>query len=382
MKTTFLIFFSVFFTVYASLNYYVIRRSFQLLPSASHLKIPLLLLMIFLALAFILGHVFSRSNLLTIAEPLEFAGSFWIGAAFYLFLTFLAIDFTKLVIKIVADDPIKTTESVRAISQIAVPVFIAAILIYGFINSRTIRTTKVKIDINKTVQQNKKSLKIVMLSDIHLGVMMDKCRFTKIVNKVNAISPDIILLAGDMLDQDVSQVIRKDLGASLLELKAPFGVYACTGNHEYIGGIEKAVEYLNSHNIKLLQDTLVNIGGILQVAGRKDRSGDRFGGDKRKELSEILMERDPSLPLILLDHQPTNLKEAEINSVDLQLSGHTHHGQMWPVNFITGRIFENDYGYSKKGNTHYYVSSGAGTWGPPIRVGSICEIVEIDLNLK
>jgi hypothetical protein len=199
----------------------------------------------------------------------------------------------------------------------------------------------------------------------------------KILNDMN---PDIILLAGDIVDEDLAPVIEKNLGETLRGLRAKYGVYAVTGNHEYIGGVEEAVRYLSEHGITVLRDKAVLIDGSFYVVGREDRSITGFTGEKRKPLKQIMAGLDKRLPIILMDHQPYHLEDAVASGIDLQLSGHTHNGQMWPFNYITRAIYEISYGYMQKGDTHVYVSSGFGTWGPPVRVGTGAEIVQIIIN--
>jgi predicted MPP superfamily phosphohydrolase len=189
-------------------------------------------------------------------------------------------------------------------------------------------------------------------------------------------------LAGDVVDEDIEPVVRLNLGEMLLSLKSKYGTYAIPGNHEYIGGAEKAFAYLTKHNVKLLRDTVVCIDTSFYLAGREDRDRGRFSGNGRKELSRLLTGLDHAKPLILLDHQPFAFQKAVDEGVDLQLSGHTHQGQMWPFNYITQAMYEIDYGYLQKGNTQFYVSSGVGTWGPPVRIGNRPEIVFIHVRFS
>lgn len=192
--------------------------------------------------------------------------------------------------------------------------------------------------------------------------------------------PDIILLAGDIVDEDLAPVIDQNLGECLKQLYAPFGVYGITGNHEYIGGAEPAVKYLEENGITMLRDTVIQINNSFYLAGREDRDKNRFSGQKRLEVSELLQQVDKTLPIILLDHQPFALDKAAEAGVDLQLSGHTHHGQLWPLNYLTRAIYEVSMGYKKKGNAHFYVSPGFGGWGPPVRTGNRPEVVLITLK--
>ncbi|MGB6648562.1 MAG: metallophosphoesterase, partial [Bacteroidota bacterium] len=182
--------------------------------------------------------------------------------------------------------------------------------------------------------------------------------------------------------EDLGPVIRGNLGESLRLLKARYGVLAVTGNHEYIGGAREACAYLEDHGVRVLRDSSVRLPNGVTIVGREDRSMEQFAGRRRTPLSALMAEVDTLSPVILMDHQPFGLEEAANAGVDLQLSGHTHHGQLWPFNFITRAVYEVSWGYVKKGNTHVYVSSGVGTWGPPVRTGNRPEIVSIRLEFK
>ena len=172
-------------------------------------------------------------------------------------------------------------------------------------------------------------------------------------------------------------MIRQNLGETLRKINSRLGVFAVTGNHEYIGGVEEACRYLGDHGITMLRDESVMIDDRVYIVGREDRS---IGSGRRKSLDDLLLRVDKSFPVILMDHQPFRLEEAENAGVDLQLSGHTHHGQLWPFNFITKKVYELSWGYKKKGNTHVYVSCGVGTWGPPVRTGNRPEIINMKLR--
>ena len=130
----------------------------------------------------------------------------------------------------------------------------------------------------------------------------------------------------------------------------------------------------------MLRDSSIKIEESLDIVGREDRSIAQFARRKRKPVAELMVSVDKNFPVILMDHQPFKLEEAERFGVDLQLSGHTHHGQLWPFNFITKKMYEVSWGYKKKGSTHVYVSSGVGTWGPPVRTGNRPEIVHLKLT--
>ena len=168
----------------------------------------------------------------------------------------------------------------------------------------------------------------------------------------------MVLLPGDIFDEDVNAVIRRNQGDAFRNIKSRFGIFAVNGNHEYIGGVEEADAYMVGHGIKLLRDESITVDGAFSIVGRDDRSAASFTGKPRKQLTELLQ------------------------SVDLQLSGHTHYGQLWPINFIIKRIYELPWGYKKINATHFYVSDGVGTWGPPVRTSGCPEIVNIRIKFK
>jgi predicted MPP superfamily phosphohydrolase len=258
---------------------------------------------------------------------------------------------------------------------------VSLLLLIGFINALFPRIKHIEVTINKKVE-GKKDINIAFASDIHLGTLIGPRRTNNIVQKINELNPDLILLGGDIVDEDLGPVIRNNLGDSLKKLSAPLGVFGITGNHEYIGGAEPAVKYLEEHGIEMIRDTSLMIDDKFYIVGREDRDSNRFAGKGRKEMDEIMQNVDPSKPIILLDHQPFELNEKEKLGIDLTLSGHTHHGQMWPLNYITKAIYEVSWGYKRKGNMHVYVSSGVGGWGPPVRIGNRPEIVLIHLRFK
>ncbi len=165
------------------------------------------------------------------------------------------------------------------------------------------------------------------------------------------------------------------MGAILKQLHAPLGIYGVLGNHEYYGReIPAFLNEMKNVDIRILMDEVIQIGESFYLLGRKDKTDIR-----RKTFNQLVkdMKLDGSLPLIAMDHQPAELKEAQENGVDLIVSGHTHKGQMAPNHFITRRLFELDWGYLKKGQLHAFVSSGFGFWGPPLRIGSRSEVMEI-----
>jgi uncharacterized protein len=380
-KFQMVLFFVVFFVVYLGINGYVFLRGWQALPPGSSLRIWFLAIFALLTVSFVIGRVLERYWLSPVSDAFVWLGSLWLGALAYFVLACLAIDIVRLVLVIVPGHVPEFADPVRARQwgMLATVIVVSLVIAAGSVNARFPRIHRLTLPIAKQTQ-GLHSLRIVMLSDVHLGTIIGQERLAGLVDRINSLRPDLVLFAGDVVDEDLGPVIRQNLGATLLSIRARKGVYGITGNHEYIGGAEEACAYLEAHGIRMLRDTCVEIEGGILLAGRQDRSSAQFGGKQRKTLDELLGQVTPGMPVILLDHQPFGLEEAASHGVDLQLSGHTHHGQLWPFNFITSAIYEVSWGYLQKGVTHFYVSSGVGTWGPPVRTGNRPEIVEITLR--
>ncbi len=381
MKSSFIIFFTVVFTVYGLVNFYIFIRGWQALQQFSSLRLYYSVLFVFFAFSWLAGRIIENYNTSVFSDVLIWTGSFWLGGIVYFLLIILLSDITRLTNRFYRFLPENETPAYLRLKAVFLFIAIAAVSItvfLGYLNARSPIVRNIEIKLNKKAG-SLKSLNIALASDIHLGTIINSGWFSNIVDRINGLNPDIVLLAGDILDEDVKPVVRHNLGEKISKINSKYGTYGITGNHEYIGGAEEACKYLEEHGVKMLRDTCILIDGSFYLAGREDRDIKRFAGKDRKSLSEIIKDINKNLPLIVMNHQPYNLDEAEKENADLHLSGHTHHGQMFPFNFITERIYEISRGYRKRGNTHFYVSNGAGTWGPPVRTGNRPEIVNIKL---
>ena len=222
-----------------------------------------------------------------------------------------------------------------------------------------------------------------MISDVHMGITIKENGVNKMVNSINKLNPDIVLFCGDIFDESTPTKLKEYSTEAFKNIKSKYGVYDITGNHEYSAGdLSETISYFEDANIKFLQDESIKIADSFYVVGRNDPANRRVTGQDVKPLEEILKDVDKSLPIIVLNHRPENLEEAETENVDLQLSGHTHKGQIFPGNLVTNYLNEKDYGHLKKDNFNLIVSSGYGTWGPPMRIGSKSEIVNIRVNFN
>jgi len=374
----FLIFFSIVLLVYSLVNYYIYIHGMQALPTGMGFKKWYPWVFLFLSASYVIGRVLERVWISPVSSFFTFVGSFWLAFMVYLLLAVVVIDIFRLVFYFLPRPDLLFSNAVAVKKYLFVTVagLAGVIVLAGHINALTPRVKRLDLTINKHAGQLK-TLHIAAASDIHMGTLVGPRRTAQLVKMLTDCKADVILLAGDIVDEDLAPVIRYDLGRSLLKLKAPLGVYAITGNHEYIGGADSAVKYLEDHGIKMLRDTAVKINESFYLAGRNDRDSQRFSSMARKNLDEVLAGVDLALPVIMMDHQPFNLQQVADAGVDIQLSGHTHNGQLWPFNYITKAIFEVSWGYKQKGDSHFYVSSGYGGWGPPVRTGNRPEILDI-----
>jgi predicted MPP superfamily phosphohydrolase len=194
---------------------------------------------------------------------------------------------------------------------------------------------------------------------------------------INAEKPDLILIGGDLIDNSVTPLYTENMQEELSQLKAPQGIYMVPGNHEYISGIKKSAEFIRSTPIQLLRDTVITLPNGVQIAGRDDRHN-----PSRLSLRTLSQNINPAQPVILLDHQPYDLQNTEKAGIDLQFSGHTHRGQIWPMSLLTDYLFQQSHGYRQWGNSHVYVSSGLSLWGPPFRIGTNSEMVVFNIAFK
>jgi hypothetical protein len=380
------IFLSVFFILFGLISYYLFIRGWQ---GIAVLEIPTInnsyiVLFIVFSFSYVLVRFFGKILPTPVGDTLALIGGFWFAAMLYFILFAVFFDLARFIGNTFSLFPpvlVSHFPMVKLYSFLISVVVTISLLTYGYFNAMNPKITKLEININKQVD-GMKQLHLVFASDIHLGHVIGKKSIENIIAKINSLNPDIVLFPGDVVDEELYPVVNKKLGEAFTKLNPRFGVYAVTGNHEYIGGVENAVKYLSRHGIKVLRDEAVNINDQFYVVGREDISINSFTSGKRKSLEELVKSVDNNLPVVLMDHQPISLSEASKNEIDLQVSGHTHHGQMWPLNYITENVFKLSWGYRQVKNSHFYVSSGAGIWGPRVRIGNHPEIVSIILHFQ
>jgi len=376
-SSTFLIFFSIVLIVYGSVNYYLFARGLQAFSLSQPMKRWYIGIFWTVVSSFIVGSILERTATSALSEWIYRVGAFWIAFMLYLLIAVLLIDLVRIINHFFSFLP-PFSQIMKFRLGLIILSLVSLLILGGTINALWTNVNVVSLTIHKKVT-GAKEVKILMASDIHLGALIGERREKHLLDIIRQQKPDLVLLCGDLVDGEIAPVLRKKLGRHIQEINTPMGVYAITGNHEYIGGIKNTLPYLKSINIKMLMDETVTLPNGIQLVGRIDRAAG-WGAQGPKPLTELLTAIDTLKPIIVMNHQPFNLQEATDAKVDLHLSGHTHNGQLWPVIFMTNAIFELSYGYLKKGVTNFYVSSGYGSWGPPVRIGNRPEVVIFNLK--
>lgn len=381
-NTQFVIFFSVFLTLYSLINVYIFFKGWQLFPRPSVSRALYSLLFFTVAFAYVAGRLLEKASICRASSALIWIGSFWLAFMVYLFLGFLLVDtisfvagFNSTFRRHISSD----SGSFRVYSAVAIYCITFLAVFIGHINTYRPAVTTVDIEI-KGKSTPLERLNIALVTDIHLGTIVSNSKLTRMVEMVNALQPDIVLLAGDIVDEDIAPVIKNNHGDILRTMRSRLGVFAVTGNHEFYGGVDDAERYLAEHGIPLLRDRAILLDNAFYLAGRDDRAILQVLGARRAPLESILRDVDFSKPVIMMDHRPQGKGNDVDGRIDLLVSGHTHHGQMWPFNYVTTALFHASRGYRKTGNTHLFVSSGFGTWGPPVRIGTRPEIVNLRIR--
>ena len=380
MNAQFLLFFGIFFLLYLAGNVYVGLRGWQafralpVFPGGRFYS----LLMFFAGGVFFLERLAGDRIPLAASAGMAVAGGIWLAALFYLVIFCLIIDEIRLLDRWIPVIPASLRQSPALVGGVVVTL-VVVILSFGTWNAGHTVWRHYDIEVDKAAG-DLRELKIILVTDIHLGKIIRNGRLTELVDSINARRPDLVLLAGDIIDEDIGPFISENMAATFQRLQSRFGVFAVLGNHEYIGRqTETAVNLLRKSGIIVLRDSFVNVGERFVVAGREEWDRTRFGYGSRKPLADLLQGVDANKPLLLLDHQPRNLSEPAAAGVDLQVSGHTHRGQLFPNQWLTSSLYEIDHGYLRKGTLQVIVSAGFGTWGPPVRTSAASEIVEINV---
>lgn len=379
MKIKYFFIFILFSLLYFFINYYVGRK---ILNGINYLfkfnSIPFWIIFGLLSLSYIISSAFNRILPPSITNFLYLIGSFWMGLLMYTLLTFPLLGLINLILSKSSFSKFLTNKYYifEILLILIVFIFITAI---GSFNANKSYVKDYTININKSSFND--DLNIVMVSDIHLGYIIKNKRLSNMVKEINSLNPDIVIIAGDIIDSDIKPFLDNNMANEFSKLKSKYGVFASLGNHDLMTKDENTiVNKLKENSVRVLRDEAILINDSFYIIGRDDISINSFSSNDRKDLKDITKDLDTTKALIVIDHNPKYINDSLEANIDLQLSGHTHKGQICPGNLVTRSMFEVDYGYLKKKNLNVVVSCGYGSWGPPIRIGSRSEIVKINLK--
>ncbi len=368
------IFLTFFFTVYGLIHLFFLLKLRRVTELKGLLLIFVLVILTLLWFMPVVIRILERNEHFNVARILAYIGYTWMAAVFLFFVISVFVDIISLFVSFA----VKT----RVVATI---VLIVLLIVYGFFEARTITLERVKIKTSK-LPSGTERLKIVQISDLHLGLIIREKRVESLITLIKELKPDILVATGDIVDGQANDILNHTEIFS--DLKPPLGKYAITGNHEYYAGIEQSVLFIEKSGFRLLRGEAINVAGIINIAGVDDMGNT----DERRLLSQLNKERFT----LFLRHRPVVKKET-IGFFDLQLSGHTHKGQIFPFYFITKLAFPLNSGlYQFSGNSFekkqerevddkkplLYTSRGTGTWGPPLRILAPPEILLIELERK
>lgn len=383
-------------------NVYIIRWIIRWLSTCRHefrkFRARLIVLTVYLFFASAMGVGFFLPSGV-VKRFFVKVGNYWLGILLYTILVVGTADVIHVILKRskkLNQEKLRSFK-VFVISGVICAVGIAVLSIWGMVNAGNIKTTRYEVRIDKKAA-DLKQMKVVMAADLHMGYNIGCEHIQKMVDKINAEEPDLVIFAGDIFDNEYEALEDPEKLISIFKgIRSKYGIYACYGNHDIkekilagftFGGSRKKEsdvrmdEFLERAGITLLRDESVTIADSVYLYGRPDRHRPGRGIENRKTPKEITADMDLSKPIFVIDHQPKELKELADAGVDLDLCGHTHDGQVWPGNLTIRLMWENACGYLKKGDMHNIVTSGVGIFGPNMRVGTIAEICSITVKFR
>lgn len=386
--------------VYILINLYILHRVHKWLTACSHhfhskwFAVTYIAVYSLLALSLLFAFLLPSGALQVFVKRVS---NYWLGTFLYIMMFVIAADIIRLILKRIPGKlhDLLFSKPGYIFSGLFLTCLIAAFSIYGSVHARNIKIRPYDVTIEKSCRGHQE-LKIVLAADMHLGYSIGKAQMKQMVKKINSQQADLVLIAGDLFDNDYDAVQDPDGIAQILaQIESTYGTYGVFGNHDVterlLGGFSvtdaeseirdsRFEDFAKKANIQILDDEVICIDDAFYLVGRMDASKPGDGTSNRKSPSEILSGLDMSKPVIVMEHQPVQIEELAEAGADMQLCGHTHDGQIFPGNLTINLFWENPYGYMQKGSLHSIVTSGVGVWGPAMRVGTDSEICPITVH--
>lgn len=357
-------FFVFLMLAYVLGNAYIFIRMLQCVSGLSRMaRLTVSVLYWFGAMSLFMAMAFRNFSLpYSLHSAMFLTGGGWMAFALYMVPALVAADLCAI-----------PFPKLRKYTFVVALVPVVCILVWGNCRYRNPDINRIDVSLDKPLGCGQ--VKVVAVSDVHLGLGTGKKALRRYVDMINAESPDLVLIGGDLIDSTVLPVCSEEMDEELSDLNAPMGIYMVPGNHEYISGIDGCIRFLERTPVVLLRDSLVALPCGLQILGRDDRAN-----PYRKDLAGVLAGADMDRPVFLLDHQPYGLEENDAAGIDVQFSGHTHDGQLWPGNLIVRKMYEQASGWRRWNHAFIYVSSGLSLWGPPFRIGTSGDMAVLTLH--
>lgn len=384
---------------YLGVSSYMMFRFFYWMKHCNHrfnwlrFKVPFAVVYLFMALSPVIAFLLPKS---AVAIVIRRISTYWIGIMLYSLLYVVLFDLLRLIAK---HTKLKNTllfsrGSVISIGSVVVACAVATCL-YGIFNARNIKVNEYSVTVNKSCGSDK-HLKAVLVADLHMGYAIGVDHITNMVEKINQQDADIVIIAGDIFDNSYDGMDDPEgIKAQLKSIKSKYGVYAVYGNHDIDEKIlmgftfdwggkqlhnEKMTNFMKECNIKLINDESVLINDEFYLVGRRDTDKPGTEDGTRAEISELTKNLDKTKPIFVLSHEPDELQKTADAGADIDFSGHTHDGQLFPGNLTIGLFWENPCGMIKKDNMYSIVTSGVGVYGTFMRVGTDAEICSVDID--
>ena len=376
----FAIFFPVVTLLYGGAHYYIYSWFVRLAQPPKKMRRILFYVFIFLVASFPAGKILGWYNFNSFNYLLNLIAAVWMGHAFYLFLFALGSDLLITLVKIVGFGWKMPARTPLFYKRALVAGITGGVLIIGgwaLQEARSFRVTRLEIPL-RGLPPELDGFSIVQVSDIHYGMLTRNQELSRILGRVNDLQPDMVAITGDLVDESVSHM--EEMRVPLSRIKSRHGVFAVTGNHEYYAGVDRAAAIMKGANIKVLRNEILELPGGLQILGIDDLTGSRRMGQGTPDFDRLVSSLNHQKPSILLYHQPIRFEKTASRGIGLQLSGHTHGGQLFPVIYISKMIYPRTPGLHQIGHSYLYVSWGIGTWGPPMRLKAPPELVYIRLR--
>lgn len=388
--------------VYLLVNIYILRWLMRWMGACHHhfkkkwVRTLIITMYMLVSFSLVIAFVCPPGKLQRI---LKFISNYWLGAMIYIVLVVIIVDVIRLILKRSrrVDQAKLASRRTFVLNGTFCIILIFSVCLYGALNARHIRVTNYDVAIDKKAGELT-SLNIVLAADLHLGYSVGTAQMKQMVQKINAQNPDLVVIAGDIFDNEYEALDDpEELVRILAGIQSTYGTYACYGNHDIqepiLAGFTfhskgkkvsdpRMDELLAAANIRLLRDETVEIADVFYLHGRPDYERPGRGITKRMSAAEITSSLDPEKPIFVIDHEPRELSELADAGVDLDLCGHTHDGQLFPGNIVTKFFWENSCGYLKKGDMHNIVTSGVGVYGPNMRVATKSEICTIKVHFN